>query len=294
MLNVIFISSFVTLMIVYVIILVALSRVIKQMLYQPIISTKGKWKYGDYRPAIAKSDYTVFICPGNTGCAAKTPIDRTLNILHSELYILDYPNYGNTDGKENMDIESFYKRADEGYLDMLGKTNKPVIIIGRSLGTGIACYLADKYSPFMLILMTPYYNMTKILNDMFPLLGYSTNLKFNCIKFLKNFKQKNKNVVIIAGFRDKVTPYKHAERLARETQTLLLSYDGGHMDVEEKINEWLDKFQRFYDSATVANTGSAAVAPVYPTAVAAVYPTAVVAVGTTSTSTLAAVAAVSS
>ena len=51
-------------------------------------------------------------------------------------------------------------------------SQKNIIVMGRSMGTGPACYLASKYSPSGLALISPYTSIRKVAEHFVGKLGF--------------------------------------------------------------------------------------------------------------------------
>lgn len=91
-------------------------------------------------------------------------LDRKYNVL-----AMDYRTFGKSKGplsEQNIltDAEMIY--------DYAGKTYSPhhIILYGRSLGSGIATYIASKYPSKMLILEAPYFSILDQAQKTFPYL----------------------------------------------------------------------------------------------------------------------------
>jgi pimeloyl-ACP methyl ester carboxylesterase len=110
----------------------------------------------------------LLIVHGNAGCA----IDRTeytdglQTIEPMDVYILEYPGYGARGGEPSE--QSLFAAASEG-MDLL-KGTAPVYVMGESLGTGVACYLAGTYPDVVrgVLLIAPYENFTDVAKVHMP------------------------------------------------------------------------------------------------------------------------------
>jgi uncharacterized protein len=108
----------------------------------------------------------------------------------------------------------------------------PILVYGRSIGTGPAAYLATQRTPHHLVLETPFTSMTDLARHWFPwapaaLLDY----KLPVHSWLGEVSCP---VTLIHGTDDEVVPYRSSERLS----TLLKPGDrfitvpgGGHNDL---------------------------------------------------------------
>jgi alpha-beta hydrolase superfamily lysophospholipase len=130
-----------------------------------------------------------------------------------EIWMVDYPGFGKSTGKFNEDelyafSLQFYKLARVHF------SQQQIIIYGKSLGTGIATYLADKRDCKHLILETPYYNFRSVINDytyIFPV-GYSVRYKFPINEHITNVTAP---ITIFHGTDDEVIALRNAEKLKK-------------------------------------------------------------------------------
>ena len=102
------------------------------------------------------SDGQVLIVYGNSGSAVGDGhyVADIQKFSAFDVYILEYPGYEDRPGKPTE--QSLFQAAGAG-LKLLG-TNKPVFLLGESLGTGVASYLAGTYPELVagVILIAPY------------------------------------------------------------------------------------------------------------------------------------------
>lgn len=157
----------------------------------------------------------IFYLHGNAGSlnswgdAAKTYTD-----LKYDVFMLDYRGYGKSEGNISgqkqifQDIQSVY--------DVL-KTNYPedeIIVLGYSIGSGLAAKVASANHPKLLILQAPYYSLTDLVRHTFPIIPtFLLKFKFETNKYLKDCKMP---VVIFHGKEDEVIYYGSALKLKEE------------------------------------------------------------------------------
>ena len=90
--------------------------------------------------------------------------------MNYDVYILDYRGYGKSQGsiesKDQLfsDVESAYKEIKKRYPE-----NK-IIILGYSVGTGLASKLASVNNAELLILQAPYYSLRDEMKQKFSFL----------------------------------------------------------------------------------------------------------------------------
>ncbi|MGV3696302.1 alpha/beta hydrolase [Flavobacterium sp.] len=90
--------------------------------------------------------------------------------LGYDIFILDYRGYGKSEGEID-NQEQFLKDVSIAY-DVLAEryAQNKITIIGYSIGTGAATYLASHKNPQRLILQSPYYNFLEFSSTRAPLL----------------------------------------------------------------------------------------------------------------------------
>jgi pimeloyl-ACP methyl ester carboxylesterase len=110
-----------------------------------------------------------------------------------------------------------------------GYDEKNIILLGYSIGSGMASFLASENDSKQLILQAPYYSLTDLAGQMFPFIpSFTLRYKFATNEYLKNC---NMPVTIIHGNEDAVIPYESSLRLKAEFESKieLITLDGlGH------------------------------------------------------------------
>jgi alpha-beta hydrolase superfamily lysophospholipase len=156
-----------------------------------------------------------------------------------DVIVMDYRGYGKSTGQ--LSEQALYEDAQLFYdfaLDRYPEEN--IIVYGRSLGTGIASNLAASNRPAMLLLETPYLNLTDIASRRFPILPMDRLLqyKFPSNEFIKNVTCP---IMILHGTDDKIVPYDSGRALGNlvpEDQLKFVTIpDGKHKNLIE-FNEY--------------------------------------------------------
>ncbi|HEY9116552.1 MAG TPA: alpha/beta fold hydrolase, partial [Roseivirga sp.] len=119
-----------------------------------------------------------------------------------DVLIMDYRGFGKSKGKRTQmsllsDVELFYQYALKQYAE------DQIILFGRSLGTGLASYLAGKHQPAKLILETPYYSMASVGQQLYPIFPVSWAMRFN-FKSYDYLKTGTCPIYIFHGTDDRV------------------------------------------------------------------------------------------
>ncbi|RKE92005.1 alpha/beta hydrolase [Ichthyenterobacterium magnum] len=145
-----------------------------------------------------------------------------------DVLVMDYRTYGKSIGKLNEAV--FYKDAQFCYNYLKARYNENEIsVYGRSLGTGIAAFIASKNKPKQLILETPYYSIVDVAKHRFPIFPVAQLLKY---RFPSNefIKEVNCPIYIFHGTDDAVVPYSSGEKLFNtipKAQVEFITIDGG-------------------------------------------------------------------
>lgn len=129
-----------------------------------------------------------------------------------ELFIVDYRGYGKSTGKPTSeedlheDAEATLAYASQHFPDL------PVVLYGRSLGTGIATRLATRHTPAALILESPYNNLVAVAQHHVRFLPVSLLMKYR-LQTDKILANVDSPVYIIHGTKDATIPFALALKL---------------------------------------------------------------------------------
>ena len=151
--------------------------------------------------------------------------------LNYDVFIPDYRGYGKSTGK--IRDEAMLHRdaaAAYGYLKAWYREDR-IVIYGRSIGTGIAVYLATENSPRMVILESPMFNMGDLAKYHYPFMPkvlVSLILKYPMRTDLW-IADIPCPVYLFHGTEDDIVPYNSSERLLKLTrgESRLITIPGG-------------------------------------------------------------------
>ncbi len=157
----------------------------------------------------------IFYLHGNAGSLASWGnVAKTYTALNYDIFILDYRGYGKSEGKISSQAQLF---ADNQMIyDELKKTyqEEDMIILGYSIGTGLASKLASNNNPAQLILQAPYYSLTDMMRQRFPFIpSFFLKYKFATNTYLKNCEMP---ITIFHGDKDRVINYGSSIKLKEE------------------------------------------------------------------------------
>lgn len=208
----------------------------RTMLYVPshylMRTTLSEWKNGSsligYCREVPEPEAIWLMLHGNGGQAAHR--EETLRCLSpgDSFYVLEYPGYGLREGTTTR--ASIDAAASEAYqLLRSDHPGTPVCVIGESLGSGPASFLAlEKTPPDKIVLIVPYDELANVASGRFPFLPVRLLMKdnWNNVESLKSYAGP---IDIFATRDDRVIPFKFAENLAREIPAAHFTvFSGGH------------------------------------------------------------------
>ena len=158
------------------------------------------------------ADGAVLITYGNgstaTGCDHYA--DDIQQVAAFDVFILEYPGYEDRPGKPTQ--ASLFTAAVEAF--QLLPTNKPIYLVGESLGTGVASYLAGTYPDKVagIFLISPFNNLADVAQNHFPFLPVWPLVvdRFPSEKYLRDYHGK---VGISVDGKDDIVPEKFGLKL---------------------------------------------------------------------------------
>lgn len=177
----------------------------------------------------------VFFLHGNSGNLATwtSQVDfyRRANF---DLFMLDYRGFGKSGGRIDgeaqlhADVRAAWERTTPAYA------GKPVVILGRSLGAGLATRLARDVPPALLVLVTPYTSLVDLARIHYPLApGWLLKYPLRSDALIDEIASP---ILLLHGDRDTLTPLAHARRLhalARSPAQLYVVEGAAHGDIHQ-------------------------------------------------------------
>lgn len=187
----------------------------------------------------------LFYLHGNAGSLRSVgDVSGDLLTLGYDVFLIDYPGFGKSTSSITDQEELF---ADMQYVyDDLKKiyTEKEIVVLGYSIGTGIGAYLTSQNNPAALVLHAPYYSMTDMMKRRYPLIPTSL-LKYELATH-QYLKETNVPVYIFHGIEDNVIPIESAMMLSEDLNVPLYKLSNqGHARISsnkealEKLNDLL-------------------------------------------------------
>jgi len=161
--------------------------------------------------------------------------------------VAEYRGYSGLPGSPT---ESGLYSDGQAYLDSLlvqGVKKESIIIMGHSLGTGVATEMEEEYDAGGLILLAPYLSITKIAQIKFPIFPVSLIVKDRFNNAAK-ISKIHRPLLIINGASDQLIPPQQGRKLfemANEPREFDSLPERGHNDLFESATpicvQWVSK-----------------------------------------------------
>ncbi len=162
-----------------------------------------------------------------------------------DIFMPDYRGFGKSDG-EIVSEEQLFGDVQAAY-DFLKKhyAENRIVVVGYSIGSGMASYLAANNQPQQLVLLAPYTSVVDLKNGMAPFLpDFLLKYPLRSQAFLQQVKFP---VTLFHGEFDEVIPFSSSEKLQAINPGLfkLVSLPEGHRGVifspifQETVREML-------------------------------------------------------
>jgi uncharacterized protein len=180
----------------------------------------------------------IFYLHGNAGSLDNWgDVAKRYTDLHYNVFILDYPGYGKSEGAIDSKLQLF-EAIQTAYNEMKTRFQEDsIVVLGYSIGTGPAAHLAATNHPKLLILQAPYYSLTDMMRHTYPIIPtFLLKYNFETNKYLKDCKMP---VVIFHGDRDEVIYYGSSLKLKDDLKTgdTLITLKGqGHNGITDNLD----------------------------------------------------------
>ncbi len=154
----------------------------------------------------------IFSLHGNAGSLNSWgEVAKTYTDLNYDVFMLDYRGFGKSEGKIESQ-EQLFQDTQIAYDKLKTKYNEnKIIVLGYSIGTGLATKIAASNKPKLLILQAPYYSLSDMMQHYYPVIPYFI-LKYK-LETYKYIQQCNMPIVIFHGDNDEVIYYNSSVKL---------------------------------------------------------------------------------
>lgn len=189
----------------------------------PWLSDDGTWMGWQFAPGSMRAEGTrprALVFHGNAGMALHR--GYFVNLLSGfeasgpwDVYIHEYPGYGPRAGRASE--ESFAAAAVDAVDQLLAQSPEPLLIIGESIGGGVAAELARRrpHAVAALMLITPFDSLASVARHHMPYLpvGLLLRDRYNNLDALSGFR---KPLIVIKAGEDTIVPALLAEPLLQQ------------------------------------------------------------------------------
>ncbi len=159
--------------------------------------------------------------------------------LGHDVLVMDYRGYGKSRGHRTMenlleDAVLFYEYTRKQYAE------DRITVYGRSLGTGLATYVAGRNQPARVILETPYHEFKSVVQRFVPVFPIGLGLRFNfkSQEYIQNVKRP---IYIFHGTEDSIVPYVYGQKLYESVSSGNAEFIG----IEDGQHKNLIEFEEF-------------------------------------------------
>ena len=149
---------------------------------------------------------------------------------------MDYRGFGKSEGKINSQ-DQLFQDVQTVYDEMKKKYDESkIIVLGYSIGTGLATKIASANRPKLLILQAPYFSLTDMMKHTYPIVPtFLLKYKFETNKFIKDCKMP---IIIFHGKEDEVIYYNSSIKLRdiiKQTDLLITLNGQGHNGMTDNV-----------------------------------------------------------
>jgi alpha-beta hydrolase superfamily lysophospholipase len=182
-----------------------------------------------------KSKGLIFYLHGNGGdIQSWGGVAKYYNALGYDVFMPDYPGYGKSTG-HLITMKQLFDAVNTAYAFIeLNYPENHIIILGYSIGTGSAAWLASQHHPQKLILLAPYYSLPDMVQKYYPYLpGFILKYQINTYQYIPHVATP---VIIFHGDKDDVIYYGSSLKLKqyfKPGDTLITLHNQNHQEIDQ-------------------------------------------------------------
>ncbi|TVR49222.1 MAG: alpha/beta hydrolase [Planctomycetota bacterium] len=226
-------SALSTLLLGYLIIAVLLWAMQERMIFIPTVgeaeTTPDRWGLPFERHRLQTSDGesidvwwmphhktgpVILFCHGNAGnLGHRIDTFRALSMQGWSVVSFDYRGYGTSSGRPSE--HGLYldaQRVWEFLVEDMGISAERIVLHGRSLGGGVAAYLAEQHQAAGLILESTFTSLPDVAAGLYPFLPVRLLARHH-FPTVKRLPQIDMPLLVIHGKGDRSIPFHHGEAL---------------------------------------------------------------------------------
>ena len=255
-----------------------LARIEDSIIYQPSVFPKGDWRpadlvfedvwftaedgtslHGWYCPRENPRAFVLYL-HGNAGnLSHRADLLRNLQQRHRlSVFIFDYRGYGRSEGKPDENGVLQDARAARAWLAArAGIDQSQVVLMGRSLGGGVAIDLAANEGARGLILQSTFTSLPDVAASK-PIIGSLASVMQGRLNSINKIAAYRGPLLYSHGDADNVIPYAHGLKLfeAANLPKRFVTIPGGNHN-DPQTPEYYAELNHFIDQLPVGPTSSA-------------------------------------
>lgn len=192
-------------------------------------------------------DHALLYFGGNAEAVVHNGPEFEVRFPEHTVYLVNYRGYGGSSGnptETGLFVDALHIH------DHLASTHDSITLLGRSLGSGVASYVAAERAVAGLVLITPFDSIENVASGRFPIYPISILLKDKYDSASRVIDITADVLVVIAG-KDNVIPRKHTDALlaafSNKTPKTVVFEKASHNDISQHdgyyaaINDFLSR-----------------------------------------------------
>ncbi|MFO0943718.1 MAG: alpha/beta hydrolase [Pirellulales bacterium] len=211
-------SYLIPLAVLYAVVCVAMFMLQRTLIYHPVIAQSNQYPplkvetssgYFAVSAHQNESDHAIIYFGGNAEDVSQTMPSLVNGFPDYCVYAMQYPGYGASPGSPNQ--TKIVQNAMALY-DFVKARHDRIIVVGRSLGSGVAMQMAGQNKLDRLVLVTPFDSLADVAQSTFPFLPAKWLVmdRFDSAAIAPNLDTPT--MVLIAA-QDEVVPRANSDRL---------------------------------------------------------------------------------
>ncbi len=180
-------------------------------------------------------------------------VREELTPLEVGLLLIDYPGYGKSEGHPTEDLLYISGLASLEWLRI--EQNIPpnqIVILGKSLGGGVATEVVRHTPVKGLILESTFQSIPSVMRNLIPMVPSNTILKSERYASIEKIPHIHTPILVVHGGRDELIPLEEARSLykaANNPKSIYIVEEAGHNDVSlfagsdygQHLRQWLNE-----------------------------------------------------
>ncbi|NEU09602.1 alpha/beta hydrolase [Flavihumibacter sp. R14] len=164
------------------------------------------------------SNGLIFYLHGNAGSLRSWgEVAQTYTDLNYDVFMIDYRGFGKSEGSISNQAE-LHQDVQLAYDEMKARYSEDqIVVLGYSVGSGLAAKLASSNNPEMLILQAPYYSMTDLMKNTYPIIPTALlKYKLETNEYIISCRMP---IVLFHGRQDEIIYHRSSVKLRKIMKT---------------------------------------------------------------------------